>query len=424
MSNKLACAALFTLAHMTFSLSGDAQDTRSLSLAEARALARATSPELLAAREAVAVARGVENQAGAFANPGLSLSSERTSGESERNRQLIVALEQSLEIGGQRSARRDAATLKRRAAEARLDAAAMLVDFETARRYAQAVAADRRAALARAASAAFVEATRVSDRRLAQGDISGYADRRLRLEAARYAALEAQALLARRSARVALASLISARLDSTDALEAALSDSLSLPRAVPDVAALMMAAVASRPDLRAVSLEADAGAAEARLAARERIPTPLLSAGYKTEESAGSPQSLHGFAAGLSVPLPLWDRRQGALRAAQATARMRAAERESVRRRVSYEIMDARDALVAAEQQVTLLKPQLGAEAAAALRSARFAYAEGEITLLEWLDAVRAYHEAESTFAALVSEAMTRRAALELAVGTPLENAR
>jgi len=74
----------------------------------------------------------------------------------------------------------------------------------------------------------------------------------------------------------------------------------------------------------------------------------------------------------------------------------------------------------AAELQLITLRPQLGAEAAAALRAAETAYGEGEITLVEWLDAVRAYQEAEASFAALQAEYIIQRAALERAVGTGL----
>lgn len=395
-----------------------------MSLAEARALARAVSPDIIAAREAVAMARGLAAQAGAYLNPTLAYTADRTSGGGQTNRQQIAGVAQAVEIGGQRRARREAAGLRTQAAEARLAAAEAVADFEVARLYAGAVAAERRAALAHTASAAFVEAARISDRRLAAGDISTYADRRLRLEAARYAALEAEAVLASRSARFALSTVISPNLDSIFAGDAILSD--STPGRISDLRAeaLRALALSSRADLRALSLEADAGAADARLAGRERVPTPVLSAGFKSEESAGNPESMNGFTAGFSIPLPIWDRRHGAVQAAEAGARRRVAERESLRRRIANEVMEAHAALTAAEEQIALLAPQLGAQAAAALRSAQVAYAEGEITLLEWLDAVRAYHEAGSVYASLVGETIIRRAALERSVGTQLENVR
>jgi outer membrane protein, heavy metal efflux system len=396
------------------------QSSLGLSLDDAKTMARHSSTDLRAAREAVEAARGREIQAGAFSNPALSYSTERTSGSGQTNRQQIAGIEQRIEIGGQRGARRAAAVFRRRATEARATGVQASVDFEVARAYAQVVAADRRASLARQAAAAFTEAGRVSQRRLAAGDISVYADRRLKLEAARYAALEAEANLTRRSARITLSSLLAASPDSIRVLDAVLTD--SIPTSIPRLGAeqLLAAALRNRADYQVASLESEAFAADTRLASRERIPSPSFSGGFKTEESAGVSGSLNGFAAGVSFPVPLFDRRKGAIQAASADARRAEIERESVRRRITREVLEAQDALSAVEQQRSLLAPQLGAPAAAALRSAQVAYAEGEITLLEWLDAVRAYHEAESAFANLVAESLIRRATLERAVSAQL----
>jgi cobalt-zinc-cadmium efflux system outer membrane protein len=403
------------------SAASQSQSGNALSLEQARVLARAASPDLRAAHAAVEAARGRELQAGAIENPSLSYSTERTSGGGQTNSQQIAGLEQRLEIGDQRGARRSAATSRRRAAEIRLTGAGALVDYEVARAYAEVIAADRRARLARQASAAFEEAGRVSARRLAAGDISGYADRRLSLEAARYAALQAEAALASRSARLALSSLIAPAADSIPEVSFVLSD--SIPETIPqlNVPALSAIALRNRFDYLASSLEAEALAAESRLASRERIPSPVLSAGYKTEKSPGISESLNGFAAGLSLPIPLFDRRGGAIQAAEAEHRRAVAETEIVRRRITREVSEAHDALRAVEEQRALLAPHLGAPAAAALRSAQVAYSEGEIPLLEWLDAVRAYHEAESAYSNLIAEFFIRRATLERVVASPLD---
>ena len=420
LKSRIAVAAATLLAVVSVASAAKAQSTIRLSLDDARNAARTTSPDLRAATSAVEAARGRELQAGAIPNPVLAYSTERTSGAGQQNQQHIVAIEQRVELGGQRNARTDAATFRRRAAEARLEAARASLDFEVAKAYAIAVGADRKVALSRQAAAAFSEAARVSQRRLASGDISVYADRRLRLEAARYAAMEVESVLAQRAGRVALASLISTSPDSMGVFTATLID--SLPVAVPSLglSGLQALATRNRSDFKVASLEADALAAEGRLVARERIPTPVLSGGYKTERSGDIPVTLSGFAAGISLPLGLWDRRRGAIQAAGAEVRRAEAEKEAVRRRVLREVVEAYDALIAVEQQRTLLAPQLGAQSAAAVRSAQTAYAEGEISLLEWLDAVRAYHEAESAYSNLLSEFFVRRATLERAIASPL----
>ena len=399
-----------------------AQTLTSLTLLEAKAAARRTSPELRAAREGVIAARGRERQAGVRQNPTFAFGREQSSGGGQSNSQNIAWLELPFEPSGLRSARRDAAAARREAAEARVTVAESQLDFEVTRAYAVALAADRRAALSEQATAAFTEALRVSERRYAAGDLSGYANRRLKLESARYATLRSEASLAQRSARTELASLVAPDANAIGPLGLTLADSLTLQISMSGSDSLLSVALRSRGELRVAILEAEAAAADARLAVRERTPVPLLSAGLKTERlsiSSAASQGLKGFAAGFAIPLPLWDRRVGAIEAADADSRQRAAEIELQRRRIAREVAEAFDAYRAADAQIALLAPQLGVESRAALRAAQVAYAEGEITLAEWLDAVRAYREAEASFVALQAELMIRHAALNRAIGAP-----
>lgn len=394
-----------------------AQDAPPLTLDSARAAARRASFEVHAAREAVAAARGRERQAGAWANPTIGWSREQTSGGSSTNAQDIVALEQPLDIGGARPARAEAARLRREAAEARLALAEAEIDYAATRAYALAIAAGRRAQLATRAAEVFGQAQRTSEERLAAGDVSGYAARRTRLEAARYAALRAESALESRSARLALGALVATSAGEVRSVSAVLADSLPPAAEPPPADTLRALALGRRAELRALQLEARAAAAEARLAARERVPVPVLQGGIKTEEPAGGDERLSGFVAGVSLPLPLFDRRRGAVEAAGAEARRAEAAAEGLGRRIAREVDEARDALVAVREQLALLAPHLGAEAERALRSAQVAFAEGEIGLVEWLDAVRAWQEAESSYATLRAEALVRQAALERATG-------
>lgn len=425
-SSRFLRASLLGMAGMAWALFPDVvaaqrlartESALQLSLFGAQTAAARISPDLVAAREGVAAAAARERQSGAYPNPTLAYDREQTSGGGQTYSQSIATLDQPIELGV-RGARREAARIRREAAEARRDAVDAQLRYDVARAYALTLAADRRATLADQAAEAFGQALRVSERRLAAGDVSGYANRRIRLEAARYAIVRAEAALARRSARLALASLVLSEPTSASGL--ILSD--SLPLETPDVTAdtLVALALRARAELRASERDAQAGAAEASLARRERLPVPVLSGGVKTERVSASPQPLRGFAAGVSLPLPLWNRSGGAIDAAAAESRRRIAETESMRRRVTREVLDAADAYRATAEQITLLAPQLGPESSTALRAAQVAYSEGEASLVEWLDAVRAYHEAESSFATLRAELLIRRAALERAVGTRL----
>jgi cobalt-zinc-cadmium efflux system outer membrane protein len=391
----------------------DAQAPR-LTLAEARAMARRASPELAAARLAHAAALGRSVQAGAFPNPVLSYGREETSGGGAESSQDVVSLEQRLDLFGQRGARRAAAGSHGAALGARLDAAVARVDYEVARIYADAVAAGRRAQLADEAAQAFARAVRVSGERLAGGDVSGYQHRRLRLEAARYAALRLGALVARDSTLRVMASLTGLETGTPILADSLPPDTLSVP-----VDSLVALALVVRAELRAARLDAQAAEAEASLARAERMPIPALSAGYKAEE-LGAGGRLDGFVLGLSLAVPLWDRRAGALTAASAESARRAAEVEALRLHTIRDVRTAFDAVQSLAGQLAALGGELGEEALMARRAAEAAYAEGEIGLLEWLDSVRAYHDAESAYITLWSDYVARRATLERITGAPL----
>ncbi len=349
----------------------------------------------------------------------LAYGREQTSGGGRTNSQDIAQLEQPVEFGGRRAARGSAAGARVEIAAARLRLAERDLVFETTRAYATLAASQRRAALAQEASRIFGEAERVTAARLRAGDIAGYDARRLQLEAARSAVLAASARLVLHNARVALAALLNAPPASVSAL-------LGAQRidAIASTDSLTAVALATRPDLQVLQREVDVARADARLAVADRLPVLTLSAGYKRESSetarTPSPGTLHGFVAGLSLPLPLFDRRRGAIAASMADTRVREAESDSLRRRIRAEVDEARAAVDVVESQLALLRPQLGDSMQAALRAVQAAYAEGEIPLATWLDAVRAYQDAEGTFASLEADAMIRRAALERAVGTTL----
>lgn len=415
----LSFLMIVLFARIVAAQTGAGTQGRDLSLSEARVLAEQASPEITAARAAVRAAEGRTRQAGALPNPIASYSREQTSGGGVTNAQDLITLEQRLELGGQRGARRAAADALRAAAEARLTATRAQIRFDVARAYAQAVAADRRAALASEAAKIFTEAGRVGRERLAAGDMSGYEHRRIRLEAARYAAQEAEAQMIRANARRSLATFLSASDRTVQPDSLVLTDTLVPSPLVVPADSLVVLALARGPELLAVQQEAGAAQAEARLARAERIPTPALAGGYKHERAPGG-ASLGGFVAQISLPLPLWDRRGGAVQAADAEAERHQANLQTLQRYTERDVRAAYESSQALATQLEVLGQRLNQDARTGLRSAQVAYREGETSLVGWLDAVRAYQEVESTQVTLWAEYVGRRAELERATGINL----
>jgi cobalt-zinc-cadmium efflux system outer membrane protein len=201
-------------------------------------------------------------------------------------------------------------------------------------------------------------------------------------------------------------------------LALALDEALAAPPP-PPLDSLQAKALAVRPELRAAEAETLASAADARAATREAFPGPLAGLGFKNERGAGGSQDFNGFALTVSVPIPVWDRRGAAASAFEAEGREHASEVTRLHREISREVELAWAALNTVVEQLAVIGPELGESSQAALRAAEAAYLEGEISLVDWLDAVRAYQEAESSFATLQAESVIRRAALERAVGAP-----
>jgi outer membrane protein, heavy metal efflux system len=400
----------------------EAPRTQPLTLVEARALAHRTHPVINAARQAVEVTAGLDRQSGAYPNPTVSFAREQTSGNGGTNWQNIATFEQPIEIGGQRGTRQAAARHRRTIAEAHLALVEAQLDFDVGRAYALALAADDRMALADDATAAFFRAREIAAARFAQGDISGYEYRRIGLEAGRYAALRAEMTLARHTARVTLATLIAPSSESISAFAAGmhLVDSIATAPVDQSLDSLIVLAFRRRADLHAADSEVDASIADARLAGRQAIPTPTVALGFKNERPANDLFVSRGFTFQLAFPLPLWNRHRGATEAASAETQRLEATRDELHRNIRRDVEHAWRVLVAATEQLDALRPLLGAEAQLALGAASTAYAEGEVSLVEWLDAVRAYHEAQSRFASLQADYMISRMALERAVGSVL----
>lgn len=386
-----------------------------LSLDSAVQLAVGNHPRVAAARAALVAAESRSRQAGARTNPTLSWQYERTSRSGAENSQHITTLEHPLAFG-QRRARRDAAEAEQREAAAALLSAELEISLLTTSSFAAVLEAERRHAIAARSAAAFAEAARIVLARLEAGDASGYEQRRIQLEAARYAAVrEARAVEARR-ARRALLALVDPSTAARDR-PLVLSFNTRTPPALDDDS-LLARGRAQRPDLRAAQARVEADEALARLAAWQRLPAVVLAGGLKSETAEGL-GSLRGIAAGVSIPLPLFDRRTAARDAALADATRAQQELQERHQLATQEILAAADAVRSTEVQLAALAPALGESADRALAAINAAFAEGDISLDAWLLGLRSYDEAEDAFATLRAEALVRRAELARATGQP-----
>jgi cobalt-zinc-cadmium efflux system outer membrane protein len=183
----------------------------------------------------------------------------------------------------------------------------------------------------------------------------------------------------------------------------------------PDHSALMARAVSMRAELRALERSASRAGLEAAAAGRASWPGVIVTGGLKRGDSDGARE--RGSVFGVSASLPLFD--TGGRAAARWDAeRVRVnAERTALQQEVFAEIRAASEVL-AARRAVVPVDTQVPGEELAAI--AETAYREGEVGILELLDAIQASARARVRHIEMRLNIRLAEIALERAVGDVL----
>lgn len=156
-----------------------------------------------------------------------------------------------------------------------------------------------------------------------------------------------------------------------------------------------------------------AEAAERALAAQKRLeqaralPDVTLSAGYRQFEASGE----NALVAGLSVPLPLFDRNRDAVRAADYRLSARAVNRQAMEAQILAQQRATIASLKAARSRLTQLQEEALPAARQAYDASLRGYSVGKFDLTSTIDARRALIE-------------TQLAAIEAALSLHMEDMR
>jgi len=182
----------------------------------------------------------------------------------------------------------------------------------------------------------------------------------------------------------------------------------------PDVeqATLGAQSMEGRPELAAARAEVEAETAQARLMRAERIPDVTATAGFKRQSDG-----LSGPFLGLSVPVPLFDRRGGAVEAADAGLRAAEEQLALTRRLLENDVLRATESYETLQTRAALLSEPEAGGTGDLLDIALVAYGEGEMELVELLDAADALRQSRATQTELRASLWTAYFDLERALG-------
>ena len=383
-----------------------AQTPQPLTLEDALARAEANAPALIQANAAVDAATGRRRQAGLGPNPEARVEVENFNGSGLYSgldlAETTVAIGQTIELGGKRQARVRAAEAEVTSAQLGATIARVNLTVAVKTRFATALATGAQVELARGAL------NRANDLLTsAQALVDAGREPPLRALRARTAAAEAQAeldrvLAADNAARASLAALLGDTVAPARVVGSA--SSIARPVGVPDPTRSL--------DVRLAEAQAETARAIVRRERTAGATDVTAEVGMRSFEDNGE----NAVVFGLSMPIPIFNRNQGNVAAANAdvvaaNSRRVQAIAESVQR-----IRGAEDSFAAAESRVRTLEQVATPAAQQALDLARAGFDAGRFSLLDVLDAEAAFASAQATLIEAQRDRAVAAAELERAL--------
>ncbi len=293
-----------------------------LALTAALELAELQSPALAEARAQFAAAEGRLQQATRPANPEAIARVE----SAPRNPAVLVGAVQSVPLGKRLSAAREVHEREREALQHELAAKTREARRRAHGAFATALFADEAHRLNTRLVDAATESVRLTRVRLAGGDAAADEVERAELELARARAELARATALREQAFAALSAALGPSRPAVHSLAGALDAGLELPALEAIVAEL-----AAHPALAQAQAETAAARARVDLASADRVPDLTFELLFRRDEATRR----NGFDVGFSLPLPVFDKKQG--REKEARALQTAAEARTLRTQADLE---------------------------------------------------------------------------------------
>lgn len=380
-----------------------------LTLPAALALADGAHPELTAARHDLLAEDGTVQQAGLLPNPSLSLERVDTRRDT---RETTIQLSQPLELGGKRAARVQAAQRGREGVAALLAQRRAEVRAETAAAWFAVLAAQEQLRLAQQASDLALRAATATGRRVVAGKVSPVEETRAQVAAStvKLDLIKAHSTLV--TSRAKLAALWSNPAPHFEKVAGEIGMLAELPSLETQRALLAQA-----PTMQVARAELEHRQALARVELSRRMPDVALNIGSKRSEELGRTQAVFG----VSVPLPLFDRNQGAV---LATARQVDKARDGVAAassRLEAELVAAREEYSSARAQAMALQSEILPRALSAYEAASTGFEYGKFGFLDVLDAQRTLLQAQSHYLTTLADAHRAQAAISRILGAEHE---
>lgn len=383
---RTCLGAILAFALYSPALAGDfsfASAVAPLTLDRALALAEARHPDLSAAREEILAREAELGQAALRPNPTLELELENFAGGGEFSGvdgvETTLLLTQPIELGDKRERRRQSAAIALERSRAEQDLARSDLAARTADRFLAVLAAQKRLLLTQSQVDLARRSLAAVEDRVTAGQSPA-----TEIHRARLAVIELELEISREEGDLAAARQELAGLLGVGADLCVVTGELS-PLTAPPLLEELEAGLTESPGQRRHQLLIEQRRREMALEQALGTPDLDLSLGGR-HFNEGNDAAL---IAGISLPLPLFDRNQGKIAAAGHRRNQAQAEAQSSLQAARAALARAWHQAENARKRTELLDEQLVPTAEAAFAAAEYGYRAGKFPLFDVLDAQR-----------------------------------
>lgn len=399
---RIICSAL-TLSVFTVQGSelGLPSESDSLTLEDALSRTFERNPQLAAQHLEIKARDARIHQAGTVPNPEISLEAENFAGSGNLSGvdglETTVGVGQVLELGGKRAARKRLAGSEKKLAEWDLKAAQLNLEAEVRSAFTDVLAAQEKLRILQEGLEINQQILETAKLRHNAGKAPATEEMKAKMA---YSLNHIEIDRAAQDLRAARIRLVSFWSSEPPAFKGARGDLRGIS-ALPPLEGLLPQ-LNSHPELARWETEAAQRRFNEEAARAERIPNLSLGAGVRQLNDGGNGDI--ALVAGVSMPLPVFNRNQGTIREAGHRVAKLEKEKQAVASRLSARLRTLHESLMAKSEEIAHLKDELLPESEKTLQASRDAYRLGKLSFLEVLDSQRTLFELSTRFISTLAD--------------------
>lgn len=391
-----------------------------LTLKKVIAMTLTQNPELAAFSLEKRVREARTLQSGLLPNPELGITVEDAAGTGQTGgfgrSETTIRLSQLIELGGKRAARIQAGTLSQKLADWDYEIKRMDILTQASKAFIEVLKSQQKLSLANDFIRLGEQITNAVSERVKAGKVPAIEKTKAEVALSVLRIEKARSRLELENARRRLSALWGESNPQFDSVDGDHFDNTSPP---PDLENLI-GQLSQNPLLSRWSTAVEERQAQLEVEISKEIPNLTLSGGYRRLEETSD----NALVFGVSIPLPLFNRNQGAIDEARSLLAKTEKEKRAFELKTTRALSETYGALTFSYGQVISIKTEILPGAQKAVDAVGEGYQFGKFGLLDALDSQKTYFQARSQYLEALADYHKALADVERLTGAPLATVR